>query len=129
MSIYSFVRDAQRHYEEDFISVVDGYEYNQLSTIQRVTLYWASKYENGDDDEILGKLPFDNVVIGAVEKEAQATDFDTKDIQIRPVDGTNYNRWKAKLNSKALKNHLEEIKFAKTLIQICHTRALYGGFE
>jgi len=80
MSIYSFIRDAQRSYESDFISVVEGYEYNQLETIQKATLYWASKYVDGDYDEILGKLPFDNVVIVAVEKEAQATDFDTKDI-------------------------------------------------
>ncbi len=127
MSIYSYIRDAQRSYESDFISVVEGYEYNQLETIQKATLYWASKYVNGDYDEILGKLPFDNVVIGAVEKEAQATDFDTKDIVIRPMNGTNYDRWKAKLSTKALNKHLEEIKFAKTLNQICHTRALYGG--
>jgi hypothetical protein len=127
MSIYSYIRDAQRSYESDFISVVEGYEYNQLETIQKATLYWASKYVNGDYDEILGKLPFDNVVIGAVEKEAQATDFDTKDIVIRPMNGTNYDRWKAKLSTKALNKHLEEIRFAKTLNQICHTRALYGG--
>ena len=127
MSIYSFIREAQRSYESDFISVVEGYEYNQLDTIQRVTLYWASKYIDGDEDEILGKLPFDNVVIGAVEKEAQATDFDTKDIQIRPISGSAKDRWKAKLSNKALFNHLEEVKFAKTLNQICHVRALYGG--
>lgn len=127
MSIYSFIRDAQRSYESDFISVVEGYEYNQLDTIQRVTLYWSSKYIDGDEDEILGKLPFDNVVIGAVEKEAQATDFDTKDIQIRPISSGNKDRWRAKLSTKALNNHLEKTKFAKTLNQICHTRALYGG--
>lgn len=127
MSIYSYIRDAQRSYESDFITVVEGYEYNQLETIQKATLYWASKYVNGDYDEILGKLPFDNVVIGAVEKEAQATDFDTKDIIIRPMNGTNYDRWKAKLSTKALNKHLDEIKFAKTLNRICHTRALYGG--
>lgn len=127
MSIYSYIRDAQRAYETDSIKIVEGYEYNQLDTIQRSTLYWASKYIEGDDDEILGKLPFDNVVIGAVEKEAQATDFDTKDIQIRPVSSSAYDRWKAKLSTKALTNHLEETKFAKTLNQICFTRALYGG--
>lgn len=127
MSIYSFIRNAQSSYESDFISVVEGYEYNQLDTIQRITLYWASKYMDGDDDDILGKLPFDNIVVGAVEKEAQATDFDTKDIQIRPVSGSREDRWKARLSSKALFNHLEETKFAKTLNQICHTRALYGG--
>lgn len=127
MSIYSFIRDAQRSYESDYISIVQGYEYNQLDTIQRVTLYWASKYIDGDYDEILGKLPFDNVVIGAVEKEAQATDFDTKDIQIRPISSSSKNRWKAKLATKALNLHLEKTKFAKTLNQICHTRALYGG--
>ena len=127
MSIFSFIRDAQRSYESDFISVVEGYEYNQLDTIQRITLYWASKYINGDDDEILGKLPFDNVVIGAVEKEAQATDFDTKDIQVRPMSNAAKDRWKAKLATKALNVHLEKIKFAKTLNQICHARALYGG--
>ena len=127
MSIFSFIRDAQRSYESDFISVVEGYEYNQLDTIQRITLYWASKYIDGDHDEILGKLPFDNVVIGAVEKEAQATDFDTKDIQIRPVSSSAKDRWKAKLATKALNVHLEKVKFAKTLNQICHTRALYGG--
>lgn len=127
MSIYSFIRDAQRSYESDHIDVVEGYEFNQLETIQKVTLYWASKYVDGDEDEILGKLPFDNVVVGAVEKEAQATDFDTKDVRVLPEDGTANARWKARLASKALHAHFDEIKFAKTLNQICHTRALYGG--
>lgn len=127
MSIYSYIRNAQDSYENDSITVVDGYDHNQLETIRRVTLYWASKYIDGDEDEILGRLPFDNIVIGAVEKETEATDFDTKDILIRPVSGSDEDRWKARLSTKALTNHLEEIKFAKTLNQICHTRALYGG--
>lgn len=127
MSIYSYIRDAQNKYETDEITVVDGYDYNQLDTIKRVTLYWASKYIDGDDDEILGKLPFSNIVIGAVEKETEATDFDTKDILIRPTSGSDKDRWKARLSTKALNEHLDETKFASTLNKICHTRALYGG--
>lgn len=127
MSIFSYVREARNNYEQDKTTVVEGYDYNQYDTINKATKYWASEYDGSDDDAILGKLPFSNIIIGNVEKETEATDFDTKDVEIRPKRNTNASRWKSRIATKGLQEHMERTKFAKTLNRICHTRSLYGG--
>lgn len=126
-NIFAYIRAQRNAFEHETIEVVRGYNYSQRQTVEKTTKYWASQYETGNDDPILGKLPFDNILIEPVEKEAEATDFDNADIEIRPKTNTPEARYKTMIATKALREYLDRNHFAKTLNEICHTRALYGG--
>lgn len=127
MSIFSYIRQQRHEYESETIPVVEGYEHSQKEVIERATKYWASQYDGDDDDPILGKLPFFNIIIGKVEKEAEATDFDTKDIEVRPKRNDRMSRFKNMIATKAIREYMERYGFAKFLNDLTHTRALFGG--
>ncbi|MFZ5365425.1 MAG: hypothetical protein ACOZBH_04500 [Patescibacteria group bacterium] len=79
-----------RNYENDFLNkkakIVGGYYFDQLETIKRIHLYYASQFDNGNSDEF-GYKYFYNESKPRCKNATKNIDFDTKDIQIKAVNG------------------------------------------
>lgn len=129
MNIFEYVRTQRQTYENDTIPVVEGYDYSQYRKIRREELYWAGIHEQKIFDAVFnGPPPFDNSKIKkSVINEYLKTDFDTKDVEIRPKKPTLESRVGSMLVTKALQNWMVDHQFSLFLNDFCWTRAKHGG--
>jgi len=81
------IQAEKKEFENDNIQVVDGYLFNQRSTLNRIYLYHNSKYINGDTDDEGQKKFFFNIVRNPCKVTTKAIDFDTKHINIQTAGG------------------------------------------
>jgi len=79
-----------RCYEIDFDTnqpeIAPGYTFNQRETINRINLYYASKFETGNKDN-QGVKFFFNISKPKVKNASKNIDFDTKDVMIKATNG------------------------------------------
>lgn len=126
-NIYKFIRSQRAFYETETIPLQEGDEYSQYQTLRKIDLYWRNKYVNVAWDKIIGDYPFDNISKYRVLLEARATDFDQKHFEVPAHNGSRKARIASMIATKALTKHMDDIKFSKTLNDICVTRPKYGG--
>lgn len=126
-NIYKFIRSQRAFYETETIPLQEGDEYSQYETIRKIDFYWRNKYVNVAWDKIIGNFPFDNISKYRVLLEARATDFDQKHFEVPASNGSRKARIASMIATKALTKHMDDIKFSKTLNDICITRPKYGG--
>lgn len=69
------------------IEVVPGFEFNQKSTLNRIYLYYHSRYESGDIDDQGDKKYFYNISRKPCNVATKAIDFDTKHINLQTAGG------------------------------------------
>lgn len=118
-------RDIIKSYKQDTIQIVDGLDYNQSKTVQKIEYYWASRYMNGQRDELGRTKPFYNISKFRTNVGTRATDLDFKDFKVttdKPDD-----RVRSMLYNHEIHNWMKEVNFSKTLNDFGHTRAKYGG--
>jgi len=84
-----------REYETDFnikkVTIVPGYNFSQIDTIKKINLYYASKYESGNEDE-LGYKFFFNIGKPKVKNAGKNIDVGTKDVLFKAIDGRDRRR-------------------------------------
>lgn len=128
MNIFSFIRDQRQTYENDSIPLFNGYDYSQYDTLNQIDHYWIDSYVDDDArDDVIGDYPFDNISKYRVLLEARATDFDTKHVEVDPKDGSKKAVVSAMIATKALEQHMHDIKFGMFMNEVATTRAKYGG--
>ena len=128
MNIFSYIRDQRQAYENDTIPLFDGYDYSQYDTLNQENHYWVDSYvDDNAYDDVIGNYPFDNISKYRVLLEARATDFDTKHVEVDPIDGSKEAVVSAMVATKALNMHLHDIKFGEFMNKCATTRAKHGG--
>jgi len=120
-TINNFISDYQNASIEGF----QGLYFSQYQTLKRIEYYWASKYLNGQKDELGREKPFYNITKFRTNVAVRATDLDIKDIRI--TSDTKNDRVRSMLLNKELSNYFKRINFGKILNDWGKTRAKYGG--
>lgn len=126
-NIFSYIRTQQSEYTTRTIPLFEGYDYSQYDTINLINHYWVDSYLEEASDDVIGDFPFDNISKFRVLLEARATDFDVKNFEVEPIDGSREARVSAMIGTKALRKHMRDIKFGVYINDFCITRPKYGG--
>lgn len=122
-NIFSQIRQEQQDFMFNYISVVQGYAFNQYHTIKRIALYLSSKYEDGS--LYLGREKiFYNVVIPPCEVAMRMLNIDTKQIKLWPINPQ--SQFSTYLLEKELKLWLKTSKMGQILNQIAEEAPRYG---
>jgi len=127
-NIYSYIREQRNTYETKTIPVPGLGDWNQYDHIEKINAYWSDTYEEDDAfDDVIGAFPFDNIHKAPTLLEARSTDFDTKHIEVPPVNSSRKARISSMIATKALANHMEDIKFGQFMNRTSFIRAKFGG--
>ena len=127
MQIFDYIRKQRNYYDTQDIPVVEGVDFSQKNTINKIDHYWMDQYIEDATDDVIGKYPFDNIGKYRVLLEARATDFDTKHVEIAPDKPTRKARVGSMIATKAVKRWMKKYGFANFLNNLTFTRSKYGG--
>lgn len=118
-NIFTRIKNYEHDFVDKYIPIVPGYTFNQLEVIKRINLYYASRYESGNSDD-LGTKFFYNFSKPKVKNAAKNLDIGTKDINIVSDDGKDYRR--AWVLRRDLRQWLRKRKFGEfinKLVEYC----------
>lgn len=122
-NIFSQIRQEQHDFMFNYISVVQGYAFNQYQTVKRIALYLSSKYEDGS--LYLGREKvFFQVVIPPCEVASRMLNIDTKQIKLWPMNPK--SQFSTYLLEKELKLWLKTSKMGQILNKIAEEAPRYG---
>jgi len=119
------IRDEIDTFNNESINIVRGYDFNQRSTIEKIYLYYNSKYQTGDIDNQGDKKYFDNISRNPCNVATKAIDFDTKDIKVQTAGGG--DPLKTWFFERDLKFWMKDQNFGKTLNRIFYELPIYGS--
>ena len=125
MNTLDTIRKEIDDFNDNSIKIVDGYEFNQRDTINKIYLYYNSKYQSGDIDDQGDKKYFNNITRNPCNVAAKAVDFDTKDIRIQTAGGG--NPLKTWFFERDLKFWMKDQGFGKTLNRLFHELPIFGS--
>lgn len=115
----------KQDFDNNEITIVSGYTFNQKRTIERIYRLLNSKYEGGDVDSDGDKKYFYNIVINPCRVTTKMIDFDTKDIKVHTASGGNQlTTW---FYEKDLKLWMKENDFGKVLNRIFDELPKFGS--
>ena len=123
--ILKTIKNEIEAFQAESIKIVDGFEFNQKSTIELIYLYYNSKYKSGDIDEQGDKKYFYNIGRVPCSVGTKATNFDTKHIRIQTASGG--NPLKTWFFERDLKFWMKDQRFGKTLNRIFHELPIFGS--
>jgi len=124
-NIFEQIRQENKNFYDQNISVVPGYSFNQYDTLKRCHLYLNSKFENGGT--YLGReLIFYNIVNPPCEVATKMLNVDTKNIRLWAMNPKSY--FSTYLLEKELKQWLKKSKMGKLLNKIAEDTPKYGSF-
>lgn len=127
-NIFSYVRSQRNLFETTSIPVNGIGEWSQKEHINKIDAYWSDHYQDDDaSDDVIGDFPFENIHKAPTLLEARATDFDQKHIEVEPKNGSREAKISAMIATKALHNHMEDIRFGVFMNETSYIRAKYGG--
>lgn len=123
-TIFGQIRKEADDFYNGFISVVEGYSFNQYKTIKRVLLYTNNKYE--DATTYLGRNKiFFNVINAPCEVATKMLNIDTKNIRLWPMNPK--SAFSTYLLEKELKLWLKTSKMGRILNQIAEEAPKFGS--
>ena len=112
------------------IQVVPGFTFNQYDILNRIFLYYNSKFSNNDGtldpvDEDGDRKYFYNIVKNPCKVFSKAIDFDTKNIRLLTVGGG--DPLKTWFMERDLKYWMRDKEFGKTLNRIFYELPIFGS--
>lgn len=124
----SILKDINKEVE-DFknksITIVPGLYFNQRKTVETSHFYYNSKFQTGDVDEDGDRKYFYNIVKNPCKIFSKAIDFDTKNIRLLTVEGSDSNKtW---FMERDLKFWMRDKAFGKTLNRIFKELPIFGS--
>lgn len=122
--ILSLINKEIEEYNEE-ITIQEGWQFSQKETIRQATLYYNSKFLDGELDELGFKRYFYNISKGACNATSKAIDIDTKDIRLLTADGG--DPLKTWFYERDLKYWMKTKEFGKTLNRICKELPIFGS--
>jgi len=114
---------------EDFktkqITIVQGLNFNQFETLNKIFFYYNSKYVTGEVDDDGDRKYFYNIVKNPCKVFSKAIDFDTKNIRLLTVGGGDpIKTW---FMERDLKYWMRDIQFGRTLNRIFRELPIFGS--
>ena len=124
-NIYGVINDFETDFDNNYVTIVDGYEFNQLDTIKKINRYYAGKFDSGNEDEF-GRKFFYNFTKPRVKNAQKSIDIDTKNIELLAMKPEDYSKvW---LLRRELDIFMRDNKLGKTLNELTATLPKYGSF-
>jgi len=122
-SIYNVINDFENDFDNNSVTIVDGYEFSQLDTVKKINRYYAGKFDSGNSDEF-GRKFFYNFTKPRVKNAQKNIDIDTKNIELMAVKPEDYSKvW---LLRRELDLFMRDSKMGKKLNEITATLPKYG---
>jgi len=119
------IKEEIDNFNNNYIEIVPGFEFNQKETINKIYFYFNSQFESGEFDDQGDKKYFYNINRTSCDVGTKATDFDTKDINIQTAGGGNpLTTW---FFERDLKFWMKDQKFGKVLNRIFHELPIFGS--
>lgn len=125
MNIFEYTQNQVTQYPTTTIDIGDFDTFNQYDLLNKIEAYTSSKYTKGSYDKLGRRKPFYNITRRLLNKQKEAEDIDTKDIQLTTTRPDHYG--KALLMTVANKKWMKKVNFAKTLNELTETRGKFGG--
>ncbi len=123
--IIDLIKKEVDEFRHSNIKIVDGFEFNQKATLEKIYFYYNSKYESGDFDDQGDRKYFYNMSRVPCNIGTKAIDFDTKHIKIQTAGGgTPLKTW---FFERDLKFWMKDQKFGATLNRIFHELPIFGS--
>ena len=119
------IQSEKKEFENDKIQIVDGFLFNQKDTLNRIYLYYNSKYIHGAYDDENQRKFFFNIVRNPCKVTTKAVDFDTKHINIQTASGG--DPLKTWYFERDLKFWMKDQDFGKVLNRIFSELPVFGS--
>jgi hypothetical protein len=76
--IFRIIQDYSNYFTDEYVEIVDGYQFNQMDRVKKNHLYYAGKFiSNQDPNDV-----FFNIVKAPCKNETKNIDLDTKDVNV-----------------------------------------------
>ena len=125
MNILKTIKKEESDFETESIEIVKGFNSNQKDTLNRIYLYYNSKYESGEKDDQGDKKYFDNINRSPCNVGTKEIDFDTKHIRIQTAGGGSpLQTW---FFERDLKFWMKDKKFGQVLNRLFHELPIFGS--
>jgi len=122
-SIYSVINEFETDFDNNTVTIVDGYDFSQLDTVKKINRYYAGKFDSGNNDEF-GRKFFYNFTKPRVKNAQKNIDIDTKNIELMAMKPEDYSRvW---LLRRELELYMRDTHLGKKLNEITATLPKYG---
>ena len=119
------IKNEIEEFERGTIEIVPSFTFNQKDTINRIYLYYNSKFESGEFDDQGDKKYFYNIVRAPCNTATKAIDFDTKHIRFLTAEGG--DELKTWLFERDFKFWMKEQKLGKTLNRLFFELPIFGS--
>lgn len=125
MSLLTQINKEIYDFENQFITVVPGFKFNQNDTIEQIYRYYNSRFETGATDDEGDHKYFFNIVKNPCKVHTKAIDFDTKHINILTAPGGDvYKTW---YFERDLKFWMKSKNFGQVLNRIFTELPIFGS--
>lgn len=89
MNLHAEVRDQERSYTSEKVTLGKYIEWSMYDTIEKIDAYLNSVHTSGETDALGRDKPFFNVVVSTANIWMRATDLDRKDVHMLPDSSDN----------------------------------------
>lgn len=117
------IRDEKERFRTKSVRIANGFLFNQYQTLQRIELYYNSKFETGEYDDDGFKKYFYNINRQPCDIATKEIDLDTKDLLLRSENG---DYLLAEIMGRELKQWMKDQGFAKDLNEYADDAPRYG---
>lgn len=126
-NIFEKTRSEINDFINNQVHIVDGYAFNQYSTIKKDHLYYNSRFVSGDLDANGRKKLFRNINKAPCKVSGRFLNFDTKDIRLIPINNDDNNETATFLLQEELKLWVKENGIANLMNEIADYAPIYGS--
>jgi len=120
-SVFKRIQAYDDYFVNQDVTIVEGYDFNQMDRVKKNHLYYASKFVNGTDEDVR----FFNITKPACKNETKEIDIDTKDINVLAMRRSAMT--KAWILRRALKYLIKKEKLGQVFNQFSDKLPIYGS--
>lgn len=124
-SIHEVIREAERNYINNSVSLGDYVEWDMHETVETIDAYLNSRHISGSQDSLGRDKPFFNICTAAANIWYRATDIDRKNIRIMP--NSEETTAQALVATVLLQQWMRDARFGVFLNDWGRTLARYGS--
>lgn len=127
MNIFNQIKREEKDFNKD-VTIVDGFDFNQLDTVETVTLYYNSRFRDGQfytDNEYRNQRKFfHNISRAPCDSATKNLDIDTKDVYPTATKESDYV--KAKILREDLYRYMKKHKIGQMKNRIAEEAPVFG---
>lgn len=125
-SLATLLTEMKKNFLEKDVEIVKGLTFNQYRTLERISYYLNSRFQDGDYDENGNQKYFHNIITHRNSQAAKSIDMDTKDMLVTTDVEKGY--WLSWILRMELRDWMDEDGFALKLNMMAERLPQYGSF-